>query len=309
MEVRGAELIARYKSNYMIRPEAEITEDMILTHWQLEKELTQKLLASNPEQRWEIFEQSYSQLYRDLNWLNDLTKQTRSDPTWQFAIWTAAIGLPPQTIYEIGSGKGDLIAYLSKQGFDCKGTEITRERGEKHVVNQPNLSWGNSDGIHLQQFEPAAHYNVVISCQVIEHLHPEDLQAHLRGCAAILEPKGRYIFSTPHRFTGPHDISAVFKYDLAQGMHLKEYRYSELVAALKQVGYRQICCPLPPVVQRLTQFGLQPQRWGEAYLQLMLGLEALLALIPVLSLRRTVAKALRRLLVFRDNIFLVAQKI
>ncbi len=37
MEPRGIELINRYKRNYGIPAQAEITEEMILAHWELEK--------------------------------------------------------------------------------------------------------------------------------------------------------------------------------------------------------------------------------------------------------------------------------
>ncbi len=33
MEPRGIELITRYKRNYGIPAEVEITEDMVLSHW------------------------------------------------------------------------------------------------------------------------------------------------------------------------------------------------------------------------------------------------------------------------------------
>jgi hypothetical protein len=68
-EPMGQELIDRYKKNYNIPTDAEITEEMILAHWELEKRLTKELLASNPENR-EVFERCYSTLYGELWWLN-----------------------------------------------------------------------------------------------------------------------------------------------------------------------------------------------------------------------------------------------
>lgn len=43
MEPRGLELITRYKRTYSIPAEAEITEQMILDHWELERKLTKDL--------------------------------------------------------------------------------------------------------------------------------------------------------------------------------------------------------------------------------------------------------------------------
>lgn len=76
MEPRGIELINRYKRNYGIPAQAEITEEMILAHWKLEKKLTKELLESQSENRWEVFEKAYTTLYTKLQWLNLLSEET-----------------------------------------------------------------------------------------------------------------------------------------------------------------------------------------------------------------------------------------
>ena len=90
------------------------------------------------------------------------------------------------------------------------------------------LRWTVSDGVHLERFEAPESYDAVISDQVIEHLHPDDLVAHFAGVHAILKPGGRYALATPHAFEGPFDVSRVFGSERPQGMHLKEYTYREL---------------------------------------------------------------------------------
>jgi 2-polyprenyl-3-methyl-5-hydroxy-6-metoxy-1,4-benzoquinol methylase len=165
---------------------------MILAHWELEKQLTRELLASTPENRWEVFERCYNRLYREIEWMNRLVGQSDTTlPAERYKTWIATIGTPPQKIYEIGSGKGSMIVYLVECGFECKATEITQERGAKHVtLSHQRLSWGTSDGVHVDRFEPPETYDVVVSSQVIEHLHPEDLTAHLRGVYTILSKNG-----------------------------------------------------------------------------------------------------------------------
>jgi 2-polyprenyl-3-methyl-5-hydroxy-6-metoxy-1,4-benzoquinol methylase len=315
MEPRGNELIVRYKHNYAIPSEAEVTEKMILHHWEFEKALTQKLLTSTPQERWEVFEQCYSTLYAELEWINRLSGQNETRPSWQrYAEWLQEIGSPPQKLYEIGSGKGDLITFLAESGLTSKGTEITRERGQKHVSDSlPNLSWGNSDGIHLDRFEPPGSYDVVLSHQVVEHFHPDDLIDHLQGCHRILVAGGRYIFSTPHRYTGPHDVSIVFKCDCPQGMHLKEYTYHDLLQAVKQAGFRDVYCSTPSIFRKLlAKIGIRDRqqiaRFGKFYLQWMLVVESILGAIGDRKLRRLLTLGLRKVFIFRDNIFLVAQK-
>ena len=104
-EPRGQELIDRYKANYHISDNAPLTEEMILQHWELEKSLTKQLLESNKVNRWEIFDQCYSKLYFELEWINryiDSVSITNfSDKKFEF--WKVLVGKPPQSIYEIGS--------------------------------------------------------------------------------------------------------------------------------------------------------------------------------------------------------------
>ena len=44
---------------------------------------------------------------------------------------------------------------------------------------------------------------------------------------------------TPHKLTGPHDISRDFC-ENAEGFHLKEYTYKELRSLLRATGYKNI---------------------------------------------------------------------
>ena len=240
-EPRGNELIVRYKKTYHIPNEKNVSEQMILEHWELEKRLTKRLLNSTKENRWATFDECYSKLYGELYWLNTLINtENEFDSSEISKNWVKLIGDPPKRVYEIGSGKGELISSLAKEGYNCKATEITMERGEKHVMKDPNLSWGISDGIHLENFEKTNYYDIVISNQVIEHIHPDDLDEHLKGVFSILNKGGKYIFTTPHKFIGPSDVSRVFNCDEPIGMHLREYTYKELGDALFKSGFSNI---------------------------------------------------------------------
>jgi hypothetical protein len=129
-----SKLIRRYQSNYGISLDSAITEEMILRHWNLEKILRKELLESDANERCDVFAACYSRLYSELDWLNRVTdSQTQELPALRYATWLSVIGKPPQKVYEIGSGKGQLIYYLAQCGFECKATEITRERGARWI--------------------------------------------------------------------------------------------------------------------------------------------------------------------------------
>lgn len=305
IEPRGWELIERYKKNYNIPTEAEITEEMILKHWEIEKSLTIELLESNPENRLEIVEKCYDKLYRELWWLNKfIGTDNKMLPSQLYKNWIELIGPPPKKIYEIGSGKAGLITFLASCGFECKATEITCERGKKYATESLNLSWGNSDGINLDRFEPPDSYDVVISDNVIEHFHPDDLCEHFKNVFSILSKEGRYIFVTPHKHMGPTDVSIVFKRDKPIGMHLKEYTYSELKEKLEEAGFIDIYAVfnIPAKITQLYGIYIKP-RESSIYLVYSCAIEKLISLLPYQSFRR---KAM--IFFFVPNIFIIAKK-
>lgn len=316
MEPREKKLIARYKKIYSIPAEVDITRQMILHHWQLERQLTAELLQSAPGERWGVFDRCYTRLYDELDWLNKFSGDAdTAPPAERFARWLQLVGPPPKSVYEIGSGQGDLIVFLARNGHHCKGSEITGKRGEALVADaHPNLSWGRSDGVHLGTFEPAGTYDAVVSDQVIEHLHPDDLNCHLRGVHSILKKGGRYVFNTPNRYTGPHDVSRVFKIAEPQGMHLKEYTNRELAEAVRRAGFVSVHCGFVPRRFRVlvTILGAEnfadSDKLGFLFLRIESSVEKILGLLPASALRRWCGTLLCTLGLFSDNVALVAQK-
>ena len=309
-EPRGQELVERYKKFYCIPPEAEITEEMVLSHWELEKRLTGEILESSRENRWEVTDRCYTELYSRLDWLNKYSNTTDCLPEEKkFHRWSSLLGKAPLSVYEIGSGKGELISFLAKSGHRCKGTEITRERGKKYTLDGSNLSWGTSDGVHLEGFEEANSFDVVISSHVVEHLHPDDLGEHLANVRGILKEGGLYYLIMPHGYVGPGDISAVFKRERTMGMHLKEYTFREIREALKRAGFRKVMAVwsmVPQRIYRIFNLPIKPRR-SRFYLSYLCFLEGILGRIPFQSVRRVISW-LSMGIFFEPLIFLVAEK-
>jgi hypothetical protein len=136
----------------------------------------------------------------------------------------------------------------------------------------------------------------VISNQLIEHLHPDDIDTHMRAARVLLKPGGRYTFATPHRLTGPHDVSKVFGLDAPAGMHLREYTNLELARSLRRAGFRRIRSIM--YSPRLSPRPI-PSR---VHLACMLALEAAADRLP----SRAAARHLRGPL--RLDIFLTAER-
>jgi SAM-dependent methyltransferase len=308
-EPRGQELINRYRWNYGLPMDLDLTEGMILKHWDLEKQLTKQLLESTDDNRWEVFDRCYTTLYSKLEWLNKyIDRDNEIFPEILYKDWAYLIGAPPKKVYEVGSGRGEMISYLTGLGHHCKATEITRERGEKHVSSElDNLEWGVSDGVHFERFESLNTFDFVISNQVIEHMHPDDLAEHCQHVRSILKPTGKYIVCTPHVWHGPADISAVFKYDKAVGMHLKEYTNFEIYNCLKRAGFKKISSVYRAPKILIQYFGLKDiPRVSSVCMVYLFLIEKIFSLIPRIFVDQKI-KSIAEHLLLSNNIFIVAK--
>jgi SAM-dependent methyltransferase len=268
---------------------------MVQHHMDLEYRLTQTLLSSLPEDRPKVWASSYDQLYRDLPWLaaSSASNKGGEEANYRHLLKLIPVG---SRVIEIGSGAGSLAIYLNKAGRSCVATEITSERG---VRDAGGVSWHNTDGVHLAEFESAASYDYVLSMQVIEHLHPEDVETHFRGALALLRPSGQYLFTTPHAFFGPADLSAVFSLDRPHFMHLKEYTHRELGAIARRAGFHTVeAVYLPPLaIRRILPFVVH-SRWLYRYLRP----------VEAVCSRFRVPHSILRALLFHRDVFLIATK-
>ena len=208
----------------------------VRSHAALEGELTDALLASTDDTRAAAFATAYTRLYTELPWLN---ASEASVPEADLRLWERLIGRG-RRVLEIGSGHGDLVTFLSRIGNDCTATEITPSRGASLVDEEARITWAVADGVHLTRFFEQDHFDVVISDQVFEHLHPDDHHTHLAEACRLLRPGGRYILRTPHRSVGPEDLSAVFGLDAPVFMHLHEADYVSLSQAMRRAGFASI---------------------------------------------------------------------
>ena len=133
---------------------------------------------------------------------------------------------PGASVYEIGSGAGYLTRFLAERGFDCVQTDLSDDRLQQTSQISKNLKRATTDGVHLTQFAAAGFYDYVISNQVVEHLHPDDLEMHFSEAKKLLKPGGEYILATPYAPFGPKDLSRVFGWDRPVYMHLHEMWHS-----------------------------------------------------------------------------------
>jgi ubiquinone/menaquinone biosynthesis C-methylase UbiE len=149
---------------------------------------------------------------------------------------------PNTVVAEVGPGRCDLAFALA--GF-CRSVYGLDVIDMSPVGAAPsNFKLLLTDGTHIPL--PDESVGVVISNQMMEHLHPDDALEQLNEVRRILIPGGCYICNTPNRLHGPYDSSACFD-DLpvvdgtyvATGLHLKEYTNMELSQLFQSAGFRR----------------------------------------------------------------------
>lgn len=292
------EIVSRYRDCYGFSDAIGIQH--VERHKELEAELTSKLLNSRPENRWQVFDDCYTTLFKNLPWLNEIGtgELPAKDRAWRRLL------KKPSTIFEVGSGKGNLLRHLATLGHHCIATEVSVERSATDAQNFADLEWRITDGVNLAKFEPPETYDVVISSQVIEHFHPDDVQIHFDNTRIILKTGGEYIFDTPHVGAGPHDLSKVFGLDRPAFMHLREYDFRDLGTIARSSGFKKVQAILFYQFGRVT-IGLIRSKLLFLYCCFV---DYVLSAFRLTRQRERAVRRLLRLALVPINIWLVAQK-
>jgi SAM-dependent methyltransferase len=216
---------------------------LVLRLYNVEKSLRGRLLDAPAEQRAAVFLRAYDELFECCPWHPALGEAALSDsmPRQQRLVEALQPFLPRNRearILEIGCGMGELLTGLCQLGYDCTGLDVSSTRIDRLQHRQgPRLRFQQAEGTRLRFAD--ASFDVVISIQLFEHLHPDDAETHLRETCRVLKPGGSYLLETPNKWAGPGDVSRFFS-DQPEGFHLCEYSVAELSRLLSRAGYAQV---------------------------------------------------------------------
>lgn len=242
---------------------------LLRQHYEVEKELADRLRHATREQRRSLYGLVYDELYQRVPQHPQLTR--KASPELSRAGLVPQLRLlrrylrPETVVLEIGPGDCALSFALAEQVRQVYGLDVS-ETITQRVSLPSNFKLILSDGTSVPL--PPESVDVAYSNQLMEHLHPDDALEQLEGIWRALRPGGVYICITPNGLSGPHDISAHFD-SVATGFHLKEYTVAELSQLFRKVGFRKVqtllgrqgvCIPAPvaPVVAGEGILGLLP---------------------------------------------------
>lgn len=216
------------------------TNERIREHYLLEKRLAQRIRTSPRECRTQVAIEAYNELFTRIPWhsqLNQSAEKKRKRLAQKQMLFGHLLH-PGQDILDIGAGTAYWTRHMAKKSSGrCVGIDVSHKVLHETPDDPPNLELYIMDAVELDF--PARSFDVAISSQLIEHLHPDDVEDHLASVYEVLKKNGVYAFDTPSRLNGPHDISKHFD-AVSTGFHLKEWTYGELVVYLRKIGFKSI---------------------------------------------------------------------
>jgi SAM-dependent methyltransferase len=205
-------------------------------HFLVEQELAERLRHSTRAQRPELFRTLYAELFARVPEHARVLRRDNPEES-QREVASRLRLLQPHlagvhTFLEFAPGDCRLAWKVCEQVGEVLAVDISDQSGGAPAPR--NFRLIVYDGYTLDLSDQCA--DLLFSFQFIEHLHPDDVLLHFQLAHRLLRPGGKYILATPHRFSGPHDVSRFFS-DVPQGFHLKEWTYRELGAVVKAAGF------------------------------------------------------------------------
>lgn len=218
------------------------TPDQLRNHYQVEKDLADRLKKSNREERKALYEVMYDELFDKVPDHPRLTK--RADPKLTLVKNKNKMKMvrrllkPNIAFAEFAPGDCAFCFYVADKVRQVYGMDISDQTNQNRK-RPDNFELIVYDGYALDM--PKDSVDVLFSDQFIEHLHPEDVSEHYTLARSLLVPGGKYIFRYPHRYRGPSDISRFFS-DTPKGFHLNESTFTETVEQLERANFSRYQC-------------------------------------------------------------------
>ena len=216
------------------------TREELKEHYEIEKELADRLRNSTREQRRQLYSSTYDELYKRVPSHPQLTRKHSREVIARGVARRMRLlrrYLRASHVFlELGAGDCSLSFEVAKHARKVLAVDVSAEI-TRHVAHPENFELIISDGCSIPV--PEGSVDVAYSNQLIEHLHPDDAVGQLQNVHKALAPTGIYICITSNRLSGPHDISKYFD-EVATGLHLKEYTFGELGELLRKAGFSSV---------------------------------------------------------------------
>lgn len=217
------------------------TLDQLKRHYEVERELAARLRSSTQEERAALFKELYTELFERVPDHPRLTRRESPEESQRKVEGQMRLLRPflksGATLVEFAPGDCRLAIRACETAGNVIGVDISDQRSDADMATAPaHFELAVYDGYSLDLPDQCA--DVIFSYQFLEHLHPDDFGPHLDLAHRLLKPGGVYVFDTPHRYSGPHDVSRHFSETL-DCFHFQEWTHREMRARLKEHGFER----------------------------------------------------------------------
>lgn len=233
---------------YLFHPALLLSDNIVVKARKRNTEKTRILLSSvGAGERERVFREFYD--CKDENLEEHLPRLPSARRRKRIRLYQAALGEGHGQILEIGCDSGDLTHALAGQAEKVFGTDISSgvlrvARSRKSLWNLREESAGHVQFVEMNATHlafPEEFFDRVVSTSVVEHLHPDDVQVHLKEVWRVLKPSGKYLIWCPNGLGHHKD----------RDFHLSMHSYREWIEKMKAAGFREFRSPLfnrPPLV-------------------------------------------------------------
>jgi len=220
------------------RAEEQRPVERLFQHYLIEKEISDRLRNATRAQRLELYSRAYDELFQRVADHPQITRKSTADTRrLEGRVNMLRPFLNKNTRFlEIGAGDCALSFQIAPLVKEVHAVDVSMTISQREWKPE-NFEFHLIDGIDFATADQSI--DLAFSDQLMEHLHPDDACEQLANIHRTLANGGRYVCITPSRLSGPHDVSYYFA-DAAEGLHLKEYGYLDLVPMMRQVGFRGV---------------------------------------------------------------------
>ncbi len=169
--------------------------------------------------------------------------------------------LEGKSILDVGCGEGYFLESVSRNlkhkdlvGIDVSTPHLPKQNEKIEFISS-----------NIVRFDIHRQFDVVFSDQVLEHIAPADLTTHLASIRTSLISGGLLIINLPNRLFGPNDVTRIIDFSYtgktkAQGTHLNESTYGEIISVLESNGFRDFrtVLPIPKLKHIMTSLRINP---------------------------------------------------
>lgn len=136
-------------------------------------------------------------------------------------------------VLDIGCGSGQFLARLARMGYECHGTELSPETGER-ASKIPGLKLQFGD--LTPQTYPSRSFDLISIWHVLEHLPDPD--SVLRLCREWLRDGGALLIAVPNIDSWQARLFRGSWFHIDPPRHLHHFSRGSLASALEKAGFR-----------------------------------------------------------------------